>query len=137
MNNPLAELAQFNAVDGNFAPLRTLIEALPDEPVDDEAPILLGVLERHPADDGDGMFWTLLHRLEDWPGYIVSVQDSVRRTPTEFNLNLVQRRLSNRAIAGDERAQLLTLLADVEGDAQRSLDARGWARSFLALHTAR
>lgn len=127
-------LSDFTAVNGDFAPLRALIDALPDDPAADEAPMLLGIMERHPADDGDGMFWTLLHRIEDSPDYLSDVIDSVRRMPTEFNLNLVQRRLPSSTTA--ERDQLLALLGEVERDTQRSVDARGWARSFLALHAA-
>jgi hypothetical protein len=42
---------------------------------------LLGVFERHPTDDGAGVFWAIVHGLEATPGYESALVESVRRAP--------------------------------------------------------
>ncbi len=55
---------------------------------------LFGIFERYPEDDGNGVFWTILHGLERLPNYEPALVSSVRRQPTEFNVLMVNRILN-------------------------------------------
>jgi hypothetical protein len=65
----------------------TPVEAIPPEP-------LLAVFERYPTHDGYGVFWAILHGLEDIPDYETALSASLRRQPSRFGL-LMARRVFN------------------------------------------
>jgi hypothetical protein len=90
---------------------------------------LLGVFERFPDDDGFGVFWQILHLLEQAGGYESALVDSVRRSPGEFNLTMINR-LLNGGIAIVGTQSLLSLLEEVARTEQADPDS-AWAMHFL------
>ena len=79
---------------------------------------LLGVFERFPDDDGFESFWGIIHLLERAGNYESALIDSVRRSPGEFNLMMINR-LLNGGIKNVGDQSLLSLLEEVaqtEGD---------------------
>ena len=73
---------------------------------------LLDVFERFPDDDGFESFWEIVHLLERAGGYESPLIDSVRRSPGEFNLTMIDR-LLNGGITHVGDQSLLSLLEDV------------------------
>ena len=86
--------------------------------------------ERNPEDDGNGIFWTILHGLEGQPTCAAAVVASVRRRPTEFPVLMVNRMLNDgtRSVSG---VDLLTLMTAVAGDPDASAGVRKYAQRFL------
>ena len=77
-----------------------------------DAETLLRVFERYPDEDGAGVFWALVHGLEELPGYEPYVFAAVRRAPNRFNLVLVQR-MVNSGLEEAAGTPLLPLLQEV------------------------
>ena len=73
---------------------------------------LLDIFERFPGDDGFASFWGIVHLLERTGDYESALVDSVRRSPGEFNLMMINRLLNGDIKhVGDQ--SLLSLLEDV------------------------
>jgi hypothetical protein len=60
---------------------------------------LLQVFERFPAEDGFGVFWSILHALEAADNYEHELVASVRRAPNLFNTLMVNRFINAEASA--------------------------------------
>jgi hypothetical protein len=99
-----------------------------------EAANYLGVwfrlYERFPEDDGCGVFWSVLHRIEAQPGYEQPVVESVRRRPSRFPV-LMANRLLNSGIRQVGGVDLLELLRRVAADEQCPPSVREDAQGFL------
>lgn len=91
---------------------------------------LLGVFERFPDDDGFEGFWQILHLLERAGGYESALVDSVRRSPGEFNLTMINR-LLNGGIENVGAQSLLSLLEEVALTEQADPDSAQWAKHFV------
>lgn len=91
---------------------------------------LLGVFERFPEDDGYGIFWSIVHCLEACKGYEPALIESVTRTPTEFNLLMVNR-LLNGGVAEIDGQSLLSVLASAAANPAASQNARESAQGFI------
>ena len=99
------------------------------------APALFGVFERFPWEDGYGSFWTILHMLERTPGYQPLMVASIRRSPGDFNLSMVNRLLNagTTRVAGTD---LLALLGEIAEGLGYSTRARDRALGFLQHQTS-
>jgi len=91
---------------------------------------LLSVFERFPDDDGFGVFWQILHFLESAGGYESALVDSVRRSPSEFNLTMINR-LLNGGIKNIGTQSLLLLLEEVALTEQTDPESAQWAVRFV------
>jgi len=91
---------------------------------------LLGIFDRFPDDDGFGGFWQILHLLEKAGGYESALVDSVRRSPGEFNLMMINR-LLNGGIENVGGQSLLSLLEEVASTEQTDPDSAQWAMHFV------
>jgi hypothetical protein len=61
----LKDIQEFSPVDGNWLQLDALLDELWSGGVATGAlPILFGVFERFPEDDGAGVLWSILHGIE-------------------------------------------------------------------------
>ena len=89
---------------------------------------LLDIFERFPDNDGFESFWGIVHLLERAGNYESALVDSVRRSPGEFNLTMINR-LLNGGIKNVGDQSLLSLLEDV---ARTERDDPNSAR--LAMH---
>lgn len=107
--------------------LRSL-STLPDPAL--VAPALFRLFERFPWVDGFGLFWSVLHSLERLRGYETLLIESVRRSPGEFNLLMVNR-LINGGTVSLGSTNLLTLLVEVAARPGYSDRARDEALRFL------
>lgn len=87
--------------DGNWLALDALLDRLwclggPDA---DALPVLFGVFERFPEDDGAGVLWSVLHGVEDFePGfYEAALRASVARVPSLMGTTMLRRLERSRA----------------------------------------
>lgn len=97
---------------------------------------LLSVFERFPDHDGFGVFWSIVHCMEHFQGYEPALLESVRRTPGEFNLMMINRML-NTGITAVGNDSLLELLQTVAASANASEQAREIASNFIAHQNAK
>lgn len=84
----LKDIAQFEPVACMWLPLDDLLNELwlVGQPPIDALPILFGVFERFPEDDGAGVFWSIVHGVEALPyNYEPLLQESHGRTPSEMS----------------------------------------------------
>ena len=66
----LADIDAFWPVGGNWLPLDNLLSELWSVGVPQPAiPVLLGIFERVPDEDGAGVLWSVVHGLESLTGY--------------------------------------------------------------------
>jgi hypothetical protein len=96
-------------------------------------PSLLAVFERFPWSDGFGLCWSILHAIEQLPGYEPHLVASVLRAPGEFNLMMVNR-LVNGGVSDVGGVSLLGLLDEVARGSRYSEQARDEAREYLDYH---
>lgn len=105
------KIRSFEPTDGLWSGLEDLLERLwateePERAMDD----LYSVLERYPeGEDGGGVFWSILHGVEDLPSYEEGLVISVRRQPSEFTTIMINRILNSGEpiVAGISASQLL------------------------------
>lgn len=91
-------------------------------------PALLGLFERFPWSDGFESFWGILHALEKLPGYESELIASVRRTPGEFNLSMINR-LLNGGISEVKGESLLRILHEIANAKHHSPRAKAEAQA--------
>lgn len=93
---------------------------------------IFGIYERFPEEeDGYGLFWSFLHRIEKVPGYEGALIESVLRKPSEFALTMVNRIL-NGGHTHIGTIDLLALLRDVSAGPHVSAYLRECAADFVA-----
>jgi len=56
---------------------------------------LLSVFERYPTEDGYGVFWVIVHGVEDIPNYELALLASLKKTPSLFGLTMAKRILNS------------------------------------------
>jgi len=117
--------------------LDELIQGFSDvQPTRQDFEELLSVFERFPDHDGFGVFWSIVHCMEHFQGYEPALLESVRRTPGEFNLMMINRML-NTDITAVGNNSLLELLQTVAASAKASEQAREIASNFIAHQNAK
>lgn len=67
------------------------IRSLPHAEQDAFSESLFGILERFPTGDAFGLFWTILHILEQMPNFERKLEQSLQRQPSEFGLLMAKR----------------------------------------------
>ena len=88
----LAEIHVFQPVGGNWLPLDDRLAELWAVGIPHSAiPVLLGVFERFPDEDGAGVLWSIVHGLESVPGYEPALLESAELRPTPFKLMMIDR----------------------------------------------
>lgn len=91
---------------------------------------LLDIFERFPDDDGFESFSGIVHLLERTGGYESALVDSVRRSPGEFNLMMINC-LLNGGIEHVGEQSLLSLLEDVARPARGNPNSARLAMHFV------
>jgi hypothetical protein len=83
----LHDINQFHPVDGQWLALDALLGELWSlgTPPPESLSVLIGVFERFPDDDGAGVFWSIVHGIENLPyAYDALLTESYRRCPSEM-----------------------------------------------------
>jgi hypothetical protein len=77
----LAEISAFQPQNGDWRPLGELLGQLWSAGVAQEGlPVLFGVFERYPGEDGAGVLWSVVHGVESLNlDYGQSLRDSMSR----------------------------------------------------------
>jgi hypothetical protein len=89
---------------------------------------LFNIFERFPDKDGYGVFWSIVHLLETMPNlYKQKLVESVRRQPSEFSLDMVNR-LLNGGIKEVNGERLIDILREIAGNECYSESARKQAQ---------
>lgn len=96
---------------------------------------MLAVLERHPTEDGAGVFWSIVHGLESLPGYEPALVESVRRAPAELSLVMIGRML-NAGVTEAGGVQLTSLVREVAGNEAVAPEIRRAAQKTIERHTS-
>ena len=80
----LRDIAGFQPIGGEWLPLDDLLQELWDaKPTEEALPVLFGVFERFPEDDGAGVLWTIVHGVEHLPfDYETELRESYARAPS-------------------------------------------------------
>ena len=116
---------------GDLMALDALIaEAVALEPDTDVDRALFGIFERFPQEDGRGVYWAIVHGLEDRGGYEQALLDSVRRSPSPFALTMLNR-ISNDGQADCAGVSIASILTEVASSARVSPEVRQEAAEFL------
>jgi len=93
--NIIKDIEQFEPQDGNWLQLDRLLNELWETGDQENFTIdLLKVFERFPAEDGAGVFWSIVHGLESFNTYENELVESLNRQPSEMGL-LMLRRIKN------------------------------------------
>ncbi len=86
--------------------------------------------ERFPDDESQGVFWSILHGIENYSSSDRLVVRSVKRNPSEFSVMMVNR-LLNAGIEKVDAVDLLELLEGVATNDIYSLAIRENAKSYI------
>jgi hypothetical protein len=133
-NSIIEQIESFEPGETDWLGLENLLEEFFQSSAPEPGiPVLLGVLERYPDEDGYGVFWSIVHGLESLSGYERYLVESVRRQPTEFTALMVNR-LLNAGIRSVEGVDLVTLLSDIERHSGSSETVRTHAREYRQMH---
>lgn len=95
----LSEISRFEPADGMWLPLDQLLDELwaAGAITPEHIPVLLGVFERFPTEDGAGVLWSIVHGIESLPlDYEPALRESYRRVPSEM-AEIMLVRLENAA----------------------------------------
>ncbi len=86
VDNILRDIESFRPADGVWLPLDDLLAELWEAGVPVRAlPILFGVFERFPEDDGAGVLWSIVHGIEGLElDYGQALQESLARQPSDM-----------------------------------------------------
>jgi hypothetical protein len=89
----LRDIANFYPTGGAWLALEGLLDELwPLGVVADSLPILFGVFERFPKDDGAGVLWSIVHGVESLPiPYRSALLASYARAPSEMGRIMLDR----------------------------------------------
>ncbi|MGL6073701.1 MAG: hypothetical protein ACRC8S_06015 [Fimbriiglobus sp.] len=130
----IGRISAFQPVDGEWLPLDALLSELWDTgQAKKHLRELLGVLERFPEEDGEGVLWSIVHGLEDIPGYESAVVESVLRQPSELAVTTIGRMLnSGTSQVGD--ASLFDVLRGVASAESAPESVKASAASWLRKH---
>jgi hypothetical protein len=98
----LKDIAAFEPADGIWLPLDGLLGELwaVGPPTVDALPVLFGVFERYPEDDGAGVLWSIVHGIEALPyNYGSLLRESHRRVPSNMSKIMLVRLASSTGAA--------------------------------------
>lgn len=89
----LRDIQAFRPADGVWVPLDDLLTELWEAGVPKRAlPVLFGVFERFPDDDGAGVLWSIVHGVEGLDlDYGPLLRDSLARQPSHMGEVMLQR----------------------------------------------
>ncbi len=129
----IAEIDALPSVDtaDHLSRLQTLADryfAAPDAA--DHLGVWFRLYERFPEDDGLGVFWFILHKIETYSEYNGLVVESVRRRPSQFPVMMLHR-LLNAGVRRVGDVELLELLQCVAADEQCLPSVRKSAAGFI------
>jgi len=91
---------------------------------------LLGVLERNPDHDGNGVFWSVIHALEAIGGYETELVKSISRQPHELSV-LMLNRLINSGAHDIDGTPIISILESIVSNESFSDDIRDEANDFV------
>jgi hypothetical protein len=91
----LDDIAAFSPRDGVWRPLDELLRELwAVTPTSNALPVLFGVFERFPDEDGAGVLWSIVHGVEHaFSAYEPELRESLARVPSAMGAILLRRLL--------------------------------------------
>jgi hypothetical protein len=132
----IAAIRDFEPEDGSWLALDGLLGELFQAGAGTQGiDAMLAVFERHPTEDGVGVFWSIVHGLESLPSYEPSLVESVRRAPAELSLVMIGRML-NAGVTEAGGVQLRSLVREVAGNQDIAPEIRRAAQKTLERHTS-
>jgi hypothetical protein len=108
--NIIKDIEQFEPQDGNWLQLDRLLNELWETGEQENFTAdLLRVFEKFPEEDGAGVFWSIVHGLENFRTYENELIESLNRQPSEMGL-LMLRRIKNsgaRTVGGMDISKIM------------------------------
>lgn len=109
----IADINQFEPEDGNWLPLDALLNELWKSGSQEIFTTdLLSVFERFPGEDGAGVFWSIIHGVENFNSYERQLIDSLNRQPSEMGL-IMLRRIKNTGTKTVGGIEITKIIADL------------------------
>ena len=132
----ITAIEDFNSSNGDWLELDALFEELfHNRSASLGIDAMLHVFERHPTEDGAGVFWSIVHGLESLPGYESRLVESVRKAPSVFALLMVNR-LLNAGCQEGGGVRFASLLEQVVKNQNANPEVKLKAQEILDKHEA-
>lgn len=127
----IADINQFEPEDGNWLRLERLLNEL-WESGDQEhfTNELLRVFEKFPDEDGAGVFWSIIHGVENFDAYEGQLIDSLNRQPSEMGL-IMLRRIKNTGAKTVNGIEINKIVTDLLSNERTTPTLRQEIISFL------
>lgn len=99
MNELLArKISNYTAIDGEWLELEDLLqEAFSSDKPQEYFGAMFSLFEKYPAEDGAGVFWTVVHGMEHVGGYESQLLRCFRRFPTDMT-KIMLKRMKNSGV---------------------------------------
>lgn len=130
------ELNSFDPDNCEWNDLDLLIQRTSEQPGRDVVRALLNLFERYPEHDGFGVFWSVIHALENMGSYEEELVKSIQRQPHEMSLTMLNR-LLNDGINKISGRQIVDILRDVAASGSLRNEIKELARDFYDHHQNR
>ena len=94
------DIETFAPINGDWRPLDALLSELwAAGPIGPYLGALFGIFERFPDEDGAGVFWSVVHGVENSPiEYEVVLRQSMERQPSHMGKIMLRRLENSRAV---------------------------------------
>jgi len=126
----IKDLNSYSPTNDEWNDLDSLIDEATNYSGEEVVHALLSILERNPDHDGFGVFWSIVHALEEIGGYEAELINSIRRQPHEMSILMLNRML-NAGINKIDSVPIINILQEVADNAALSNDIRVQAHGFI------
>lgn len=114
----ITDIEQFEPQDGNWLQLDRLLNELWETGKQENfTGDLLRVFEKFPEEDGAGVFWSIVHGLENFSTYENELIESLIRQPSELGL-IMLRRIKNSGIRTIGGIDISKIVRDILSNGQ-------------------
>ena len=129
MSNIAKDIEDFEPKQGSWMALDSLVGNL-NGLTPEVISACLGIFEKYPEEDGEGVFFTIIHTLEHFGGYEEALAASVLKKPNQWNVLMLNRML-NVGIDASSKYTIHELLTHVQCNSLASVELRETAKEYL------
>ena len=131
------DILSFQLVDENWDELLSLVEEM-FETKNPELGLsaMFSIFEKYPEEYDEAVYWSIVHGVEAIGGYEDELLESIKRTPVEFNLLMINRIINaNQTNVGE--VNLIELLEEIKNSEKYSEEIRNLAQEYLEYQETR
>ena len=126
----IKKIESFEPIGEDWVALDDLIEQAGASGSDLVVLPLLRILERNPDHDGYGVFWSIVHALEDIDGYETALVNSVLSNPHELSVMMLNRILNSGQTEIDG-TPIIKILGNIASNEQFNSSIREDAAGYI------